>query len=378
MKLYPKILTKLSVLVIVILFISCTQTEKSPERKGDIKIGAIFDLTGTLAYMGKWSQNGASLAIDNINNHGGINGRKVSLLIEDGGSDVNKNVSAFRKLIDSDKVALVIGFNSSSAVMAAAPIANTTKTVLLTSGTGSPNITDAGDYIFRNRLSGKLEVDAIANFIALKRNIKEIGVLYINNEYGKGYASIFQSAFEAHGGKILLEEGFEQNQTNFKSMVRKLKDNNIQAIYLIAYAKEGGILLKQSYEQNFMPQWFSANPIEAPEFLEIAGKSAEGIIYSIAKYDPNDVLSKQFNAEYKEKYGMDSEIFAANTYDAVNIGVLAIANTDGSGEQIKTYLYDSIKDYPGVAGLTTFDHNGDVTKPAIIKILKNGQFTLLE
>lgn len=372
-----KKLSLLFVLISIFFFASCHQKENISEKE-NIKIGAIFDMTGSLAYMGKWSQNGALLAVDNINNNGGIEGKKVSLLIEDGGSDANKNVSAFRKLIDSDKVSLVIGFNSSSAVMAAAPIANTTKTVLLTSGTGSPNITDAGDYIFRNRLSGKLEVDAIAKFIALKSNIKEIGVLYINNEYGKGYARIFQSAFETHGGTILLEEGFEQNQTNFKSLVRKLKDNNIQAIYLIAYAKEGGILLKQSYEQNYMPQWFSANPIEAPEFLEIAGKSAEGIIYSIAKYDPNDALSKKFNSEYKARYGSDSEMFAANSYDAVNIGTLAISNTDGSGEQIKTYLYDSIKDYPGVAGLTTFDHNGDVIKSAIIKIIKNGQFILLE
>lgn len=356
---------------------SCTQTEKTT-GKDDIKIGAIFDLTGTLAYMGKWSQNGALLAVENINKFGGIDGRKVTLVIEDGGSDASKNVSAFRKLIDSDKVPLVIGFNSSSAVMAAAPVANTTKTVLLTSGTGSPNITNAGDYIFRNRLSGKLEVEAISKFIAMERHIKEIGVIYINNDYGKGYAKIFRSAFEAHGGEILLEEGFEQNQMNFKSLVRKLKDNNIRNIYLVAYAKEGGVLLKQSYEQNYMPEWFSANPIEAPEFLEIAGISAEGITYSIAKYDPNDALSSQFDTEYKAKYGYDSEMFAANTYDAVNIGAMAIAKTDGSGEQIKTYLYDSIKDYPGVAGLTTFDQNGDVIKPVIMKTIEDGKFTLLK
>lgn len=363
------------VLTTMILFLNCGGNGKTSEQ--EIKIGAIFDLTGSLAYMGKWSQNGALLAVENINKNGGINGIPVRLIIEDGGSDANKGVAAFRKLIDNDKVSVVVGFNSSSTVMAAAPIANTSQTVILTSGTGSPDITNAGDYIFRNRLSGALEVTAISKFIAIDSNVKEIGIVYINNAYGKGYDKIFHSTFEGYGGKIGLEDGFQQNQTDFKTLVKKLKDSHLKNIYLVAYVQEGANLLKQCFQQNYKPQWYAANPIEAPEFIEVAGAATEGVIYSIAKYDPLDSLAANFNSQYKQLYGNNSEMFAANTYDAVNISVKAIAATDGSGLRIKDYLYDSIKNYPGVAGITSFDSNGDVAKPVMMKTVRNGAFVLL-
>lgn len=359
------------------LFVSCKAGNSRTNNKEPITIGAIFDLTGSLSYMGKWSKDGAMQAVDDINKKGGINNRPVRLIFEDGGSDPNKCVAAFRKLIDNDHVSLIIGFSSSSSVMASAPIANSQKVVILATATGSPNITEAGDYVFRNRLSGKLEVEAIAKFIAVESGVKNIGVLYINNDYGKGYAKIFHSSFEGYGGKTLQEEAFEQDQTDFKTIVKKYKDNNISAIYLVSFAKEGGNLLKQCFEQNYMPSWYCANSIEAPEFLKIAGPATEGVIYSVAQYDPNDSLSQKFNSEYKAKHGYDSEMFAANTYDAVNIGAIAIGQTDGRGDKIKMFLYDSIRNYPGTSGMTTFDKNGDVEKPVIMKTIRDGKFVLL-
>lgn len=369
-----KIIIALS--AIVFAFAGCNSCNQKTQNatEDDIKIGAVFDATGSLSYMGKWTQEGALLAVDEINNNGGIEGRNVKLIIEDGGTDANKTVSAFQKLIDNDKVNVAIGFNSSSGLMATAPIANSKKVVILSSGAASPSVTDAGDYIFRNRLSGKLEVEAMAKFIVEQDQLKEIGIIYINNDYGKGFEKIFHSMYETSGGKILLSEGFEQNQTDFKSLIKKLKDNKVKSVYLIAFAKEGGNLLKQAYEQNFMPNWFSANAIEGPEFVEIAGKAAEGLVYSVARYIPSDTVSANFNTKYKKKYGYDSEMFAANAYDAIYLVALAIAKTDGSGEQIKNYLYNSVKDYPGVAGITSFDKNGDVLKPVMFKAVKDGRF----
>jgi branched-chain amino acid transport system substrate-binding protein len=359
-----KIRTLPFILIALLFFNSCNNYNGS-NSKNEIKIGAIFDLTGSLAYMGKWSQDGALLAVENINKNGGVDGKIVKLIIEDGGSESKKCIAAFNKLIHKDKVSLILGFNSSSSVMGAAPIANSQKVVLLASGTGSPNITNAGDYIFRNRLSGQIEVEAISKFIAGDKKVNEIGVIYINNDYGKGYAKIFRS-------------GFEQDQTDFKTLIKKFKDIKAKNIYLVAFAKEGGNLLKQCYEQNYRPQWYCANPIEAPEFLKIAGTATEGVIYSIAMYNPTDSLSVKFNSQYKSKYGYDSEMFAANTYDAVMIAAQAIVKTDGSGEKIKAYLYDSIQNYPGVAGYTSFDRNGDVLKPVMMKTIKGGKFIPLE
>lgn len=217
----------------------------------------------------------------------------------------------------------------------------------------------------------------MAQFIVKEKKLLNIGVIYINNDYGKGYEKIFSLMFRSLGGKIQLEEGFEQNQTDFKSLIKKFKDNKIVDMYLIAFAQEGGNILKQSFEQGYTANWFSANAIEGPEFIKIADKSGEGLIYSVARYDTSDSLAINFNNDYKASYGYNSEMFAANAYDAINLAANAFANTNGSGEQIKTYLY-SISGYPGVAGLTSFDKNGDVLRPVMFKIVSNGKFIPLK
>ena len=122
-----KILIALSLLLFGLVGCNSCNQKKNKEP---IKIGAIFDETGSLNYMGKWSKEGALLAVADLNNSGGIDGREVQLIIEDGATDANKTVSAFQKLIDNNKVSIVIGFNSSSGAMASAPIANKRKVVL--------------------------------------------------------------------------------------------------------------------------------------------------------------------------------------------------------------------------------------------------------
>jgi branched-chain amino acid transport system substrate-binding protein len=353
--------------------VSVASNCNQPKNSDVIKLGAIFDETGSLSYMGKWSKEGAMLAVEDINKKGGIDGKRVELVIEDGATEANKTVSAFQKLIDHDKVSIVIGFNSSSGAMAAAPIANNRKVVLFSSGAASPGVTNAGDYVFRNRLSGKLEVEDMAKFIINQQQRKEIGVIYINNDYGKGFEQIFRKTFEQLGGRIVAEEGFQQDQTDFKTIVQKFKDQKVETIYLIAFAKEGGALLKQSKELNYSPKWYSSNAIEGPEFVDIAGNAAEGLIYSVARYSVNDSSAMNFNTEYKAKYGYDSEMFAANAYDALAISAQAVGKNGSDGEKIKNYLY-SVKDYPGVSGTTSFDSNGDVLKPVMFKTVRSGKF----
>ena len=207
-----------------------------------------------------------------------------------------------------------------------------------------------------------------------KMKIKELAIVYINNDYGVGFKKIFEEEFNKLGGKIITEQAFEQNQTDFKSVITNLKSKgNIKTVYLIPYAKEGANLLKQSKEVGFSPLWLSANAIESQLIFDIAGNSADGLIYTVAKYDPTDEQSLSFNNKYKEKYGNDSEMFAANAYDAVYILTEAIEKFGDDSDKIKDYLY-TLKNYKGVAGITSFDVNGDVDKPVMIKTVKDGKF----
>jgi len=189
---------------------------------GPIKIGVVALLTGTHAVYGKNVQDGVALAVEEINAAGGISGRRVELIVEDEGSSPQTAVSAVQRLIDIWKVPAIIGPVSSSGVMAAAPTANQRKVVLLSPGAASPNITDAGDFVFRNRASGSAESLVMAEHAYYALGIREIAILQITTDYGEGFRKVFEDRFRELGGRILLVEYFDAGGADFRAQVQKL------------------------------------------------------------------------------------------------------------------------------------------------------------
>lgn len=347
--------------------------------KAPIRIGAVLPLTGSLAPYGEWTQNGLELARDELNRTRGTSGQRIDLIIEDSISSPKDAVSAFRKLISVDRVPAVIGFVGSSEALACAPIANDTKTVLFSSGAASPDLTMAGDYVFRNRVSGTLEVNNLARYARQKLGIKAVAIVFINTDYGKSYQKLFAQEFVRLEGKVLHMDGFDQGETDFRSQIAKLKRiPGLQAVYLPVHTKEGGSFLKQSREMGLKLQFLASNAIVSPDLFTIAGDAAEGLIYSEPAYDPHgmDEPTRIFEDLYVRTFGVHSEMFAANAYDALRIVVLAIDKGGYNGDGIRDQLY-KVKDFPGVSGKTTFDDNGNVQKPIAIRQVRGRNFVTL-
>ncbi len=343
-------------------------------KKDEIVVGAIFDLTGSLSYMGQWSLEGAKLAEKDINAAGGIKGKKLRLLIDDAETNPQKATTVFQRFISVEKFPIVIGFNASGEVMAAAPIANREHVVLFSSGGASPTITDAGDYVFRNRLSGAVEASAMADIAFQQLGFRRGMILHISTEYGEGYAEAFRIRFSGLGGEIVSKESFTQDQTDLKSQVEKIKQaQNLDFVYVASFAREGARLLKQAKEIGVSTHWLSSNALEGPELFTIAGDAANGVLLTVEAYDPHSLESSSFNDEYRAAYGRDSEMFAAHAYDAVRIVAKLIEEAGYNGEALKNALYET-KDYPGASGRTSFDKNGDVIKAVALKETRDGKF----
>lgn len=364
----------LVILVLAIVFVSI-QIRKEPT---EIKIGVINSLTGSAAPYGENAQNGIQLAIDEINGRGGIKGREVKILVEDDETNPQKAVSACRKLINTDRVPIIIGPLSSSSAMACAPIANEAKTVLLSSGAATPSLTEAGDYIFRNRAPGQLEAIQTADFAYDHLELRRMAIFYINTDYGVGFKDIFREHFEHLGGEVVFLDSFDQGQSDFRTQITKMKAHNPDGIYILGVPIEVGHILRQAAELGFKPK-FLMNNMEDYNLIEIAGNAAEGVFFAIPVFDPNNPNPKiqNFVNAYKEGYGRLPDMFAADGYDAVYLVKLAIEKGDYDGESIKNTLY-TIQDFPGVNGKITFDENGDVIKPLTIKTVKNGKFVKVE
>jgi len=361
------------VAIAVILIVLQPWKPKQPEV---IKIGVINSLTGSAAPYGENIQNGINLAVEEINSDGGIIGKKIELLVEDDGTDPKIAVTAFTKFINIEKIPVVIGPSSSSSAMACAPIANDTETVILSPGAATPNLTEAGDYVFRNRAPGQLEAIKIAEYAFYNLKLRNVAIFYINTDYGVGFKDIFKSNFEELGGKIIYLDSFDQGQDNFKTQISKMKPYNPDGVYVLGVPIEVGHFLKQSKELGFKTI-FLMNNMNDPNLISIAGNAAEGIYFAIPMFDSFDANAQEFVANYTKAYGKTPDMLAANGYDAVYLIKYAIEHSSYDGESIKNALYQ-VKNYPGVSGSITFDQNGDVIKELNIMTVKNGEFVVIE
>lgn len=350
-----------------------TQTKKDSISK-EIRIGAILPLTGESAKYGESTKRGIDLAIDKINKKGGVNHKEIAIIYEDDKGEPKSGVASINKLIDIDKVTCILGPIWSSVALAVAPIAEKNKVVLLSPAASAPALSNAGDYIFRNVLSDLYEASALAKFAYIELNLRKVGILYINNDFGLGHKESFKLKFESLGGKIITTESFEQDSTDFRTQLVKLNELHPDAVYLVGY-KEMGRALKQAKELGVDYHFLSFSMFEDPDILKIAGSAAEGTYYSLQTFDPQspDEVVQKFVANYKAVYGLQPDIFAGLGYDAMNIISIAVEKADINSEKIKEVLY-TIKDFPGVTGKTTFDSNGDVMKTVSIKKVENGEF----
>jgi len=365
----------IGIAVVVILAVVLIVTQIRKEEK-EIKIGAILPLTGDAAQWGIPPLRGAELAVQEINSSNFLNS-KISLIVEDGKCDPKEGVSAFNKLVSINKVRLIMGEVCSSVTLAIAPIAEKNKILLISPASTNPKISEAGDYIFRVIPSDALRGKVFAEYV-FNKGYRKVGIIYINNEGGKGNRDSFKKRFEELGGQIVIEERYEPGATDMRTQLTKIKNVYPEVVMVVSYPSDTPILMKQAKELGLnTPLYFQTEAVEDPNVLREAGNAAEGVIY-ILPAPAEGEKPNEFIQRYEKAYGKKPELFAAEAYDIIWLIANAIKETGKTDPtSIKDYLY-TVKDYPGASGVITFDKNGDVLKPMAIKTIKNGKPVLIE
>jgi len=361
------------VVVVLVVVLIVTQVRKEP---GEIKIGAILPLTGDAAQWGIPPLRGAELAVREINETNFLN-FKLTLIVEDGKCNPKEAVSAFNKIITVDKVKLVMGEVCSGATLAIAPIAEKNRILLISPASTNPKISEAGDYIFRVIPSDALRGAVFAEYV-FNKGYRRVGIIYINNEGGKGNRDSFKERFEDLGGQIVIEEIYEPGSTDMRAQLTKIKRISPEVVVVVSYPSDTYILMKQAKELGLnIPLYFQTEAVEDPNVLREAGNAAEGVIY-ILPAPAEGEKTDEFIQRYERVYGIKPELFAAEGYDIIWLIANAIKETGKTDPgSIKDYLY-KVKNYQGASGIITFDKNGDVLKPMAIKTIKNGKPVLIE
>ena len=344
-------------------------------KEEKIKIGVIIPLSGPQANYGKYIQNSLNMAIDEINSKSKKN--KFELVFEDDEAAADKAVSAINKLINANNVQVTFGPWASSAALAVAPIAERNKHILMAEAI-SPKIKNAGDYIFRIQPDAKIYLNKLSGYIEMQRpELKRIGILYVNNDFGQDQAVYFKTKMEGLGRTIVFNESFEPNATDFRTAILKLKEQKVDAVFCPVYAELSNISI-QLKEAGLNIQVFGSVPTENQSIIDAAKGSAEGVIYPY-HFDINseNAAFREFLINYEKRFGQKPEGFASLAYDGIYILTDAI-NKGGTGntEQIKAALYNT-QGHQGINGIISFDKDGDVTMPIVIKQVKDSSFNVI-
>ncbi|MCG2691101.1 ABC transporter substrate-binding protein [Candidatus Parcubacteria bacterium] len=349
------------------------ETEKEP-----IKIGFIAPLSGEAASYGEFVVKAFKLAIEDYNStHKNLN---FEVIYEDGKCDGSQAVTAINKLINVDKIKYVIGGLCSSETLAMVPVAESNKIILFSPGSGSPDITNAGDYIFRNLASDDYTAKEIAK-IAIRNNDKEIGLITENLDYPQTLKKAFKDYYTSQGGIIKLDETFNPGETDFRTIITKAKFQNVNQLYLVAQTyKTTALILKQMKELNYNPKLYTNEVTVSEEALKYYDSSykglVEGAIFTQPKFDESNPRASDVLAKFKEKYGSNEgpipPVYIATYYDSVYLLGEAIEKVGDNPDKIKDYFY-TVKNWEGAVGKFSFDQNGDAVTDVEAKTVKNGE-----
>ena len=375
--LLKKIFALTIILALALLVVGCTSSSSFLPQQNEqepLTIGVIAGLTGSAARHGTNSNNGIMLAIEEINQRGGVNGQIIQTITEDEKCDVTTGVQAARKLIDINQRSIIIGPTCSSTAMAIAPIAQQNKVIMITPVASVEDLRNAGDFIFRNRVSGLEYSYKIADFSVDTLRARTAAILYINQDNGISYRDSFEKRFVERGGIIVQKEAYENKATDFRTQLTKIKTNNPDVLYIAGQGHE--LAVKQAKDVGIKSKIIGPFTIETPELLTLAKEAAEGIYYSYSQFDPQQGTPhmRNFNERYKERFEIDAEGLAANSYDATmliakSLEVCGIKETSC----VRDFL-SQVKNYQGVSGSITFDPDGEILQPLTIKQVMNGTF----
>lgn len=361
----------LVVVVGVVLFSTCKRQESKEES---IKIGTIYQLTGVGAEWGEQAVQGIKLAVEEINNSGGVHGIPIEVIYEDSQSKVAEAVNVMNRLVKIEQCKVVLS-QQSSIVVALSPIANNNQVILVDTGATTPAYISPDDFTFRVSYSAPHFAKKISRLLN-ENNIKSMGLLYVNNDYGLGMLKSYQEYFD---GEIVAEV-FQEADIDFRTQIKKIKILNPEAIvYTISGPKQAGVVLKQIKEIGLtQPVFTDIYSIEYPVVLEVAGEAAEDVIYTAQEYDTQrqDKIFKDFNKRFLEKYGQDSNPLSAQAYDGLTLLAYIVGQCEdyNNTECIKNKLF-TVSNFQSVVGAITFDRNGEVVdRSTTLKTVKGGKF----
>jgi branched-chain amino acid transport system substrate-binding protein len=344
--------------------------------RADIKIGFQAPLTGPSATDGKSAQIAATMAVEDINAAGGVLGQKIELVTYDDQAKSDQAIFTANKLIGEDGVKLVVNGSYSASGRAAAPVFQKAGVVMISAYGVHPDITRAGDYMFRLVHLGEPQGAATALYIGKTLGIKKVSTITMDNDYGQATMDGFLQAAGKYGIEVLNKYSYSLKDRQFGSIVASIKRDNPDAIYATGYFFTAGPLVSQLRAAGVTVPIIGSQAFDSEKFVEIAGPAADGT-YIIDSFDRDrkDEALQKFFAEFKNRAGYAPEGVAAITYSAVKLMADGIKRANSADPEKVRDALAATKDFPLLEGsMNAFNGLHEIIMPISVNVIKDGKF----
>ena len=339
-----------------------------------VKIGFNVPLTGFAAADGKSALNGAKLAVKQANQAGGINGKMIELVVYDDQASPKQAVPISNKLIEKDKVVAAISGSYSGATRAAAGVFQSAEIPYISAYAVHPEITKAGNYVFRTSFMGEVQGRAGAKLIGATLQRKRVVLITLKNDFGKSLAAGFKEAAGQFNLQIVNEYEYSIKDRQFGPIVAKVKADAPEAIYATGYFFTAGPLVSQLRAAGITVPVIGQEGYDSEQFIKIAGKASEGtIITTSLGRDSNSSETRSFISEFEAMAGHKVDMVAASGHTAMKVLVAAMKK---AGTTSPSAIRNAIAQTNLVAstGSISFNDLGEVQKNVQVQVVRDGDF----
>ncbi len=361
-----KLYSIVCILLLVSVIVACGGDKSSSGGSGkeetSIRIGFIGPMTGDYANYGTLMSQAVTIAVDEWNENGGIDGKEIKFFIEDSQGTLEKGQAAIEKLVSINKIQGLVGCVFTGVSLGVGPRAQAEKLVMISPSTTHADFTGIGDYLFRTVPSDGLQAEVAGRYFYEELGVRKLAILYVKNDYSQGLSEGVTRVFENAGGEVVLVETASSGDKDFRTQLTNIKSANPDALYIPNYVAEAAQILEQAADLGLNVQMLSADGFTNTEIFSLAGNYTTGVIYTGTPEESITDLRSSFQSTYKSRFGVDPDAFSLNAYDGATILLKAI---EASFAESGSYSPEFVRDYvaaasfEGVSGNVSFFDNGD-------------------
>lgn len=364
------------------LMVACSNGETEngsadADSENVIRIGSMFELTGAAAEYGISMNDAVSMAVAEINDAGGIDGKTVEIIERDIASDEAQASQAAISLVTDENVTTIIGPALTGTFQAAIPAANQYEVPII-----SPSATDDGvlqdddgnvhPFAFRTSFTNSFQGGALAQFANENLDASKAVIFGDNSsDYAQGLTQTFQDAFV---GEIVSIENFTADQTDFSATLTNIADMDFDVLYLPGYYEQAGPIVKQAREMGIDQPILGPDGLGNTRMAELAGSENMNDVYYTSHFvvESDDPEIQEFVENYKNFTGNDPDMFTGLAYDAVYITKEAIERAGTADSVAVNAEIEKTENFAGITGTYSFDEKHDPVKTVSIIEIQNG------